>query len=127
MKAKKGASMSLAQYLEDKNPEMVKIARGIQKLVKSVEPSAKQTMNSWNVPTLEIAGGYFCMFMVAKSHVSFGFPMATALPDPHGLLEGTGKNMRHVKLKKIEDLKQDGLKELIAAAVKMPAAPMRPK
>jgi hypothetical protein len=35
------------------------------------------------------------------------------MPDPEGLLEGTGKNMRHVKLRPSEDL---GLRELIVAA-----------
>jgi len=54
--------------------------------------------------------------MVGKKHVTFGFPFATSLPDPEGLLEGTGKNMRHVKLRTSEDLDKKGLPELIVAA-----------
>ncbi|MEO8027025.1 MAG: DUF1801 domain-containing protein [Bryobacteraceae bacterium] len=109
-------TQTLAQYLEDKDPEMVRIARGVQKLVRSVEPGMKQTMNSWNIPMIEKADGPFCLFRVAKAHVSLMFTRATSLPDPQGLLEGTGKNMRHVKLKTMADLKREGLRELVVAA-----------
>ena len=34
-----------------------------------------------------------------KAHVNVGFFHGAALPDPAGLLEGSGKYMRHVKLK----------------------------
>jgi hypothetical protein len=40
--------------------------------------------------------GYVNVF---RSHVNVGFFQGAALPDPAGLLEGTGKRMRHVKLK----------------------------
>jgi hypothetical protein len=33
------------------------------------------------------------------AHVNVGFFHGAALPDPHRLLEGTGKHMRHMKLK----------------------------
>ncbi len=63
--------------------------------------------------------------MVGKKHVTFGFPFATSLPDPEGLLEGTGKNMRHVKLRTSQDLDKEGLRELIVAASKFEGgAPM---
>ena len=34
-----------------------------------------------------------------KAHVNVGFFQGATLPDPAGLLEGSGKYMRHVKLK----------------------------
>jgi hypothetical protein len=34
-----------------------------------------------------------------KAHVNVGFFHGAELPDPAGLLEGSGKRMRHVKLK----------------------------
>jgi hypothetical protein len=36
---------------------------------------------------------------VFKSHTNVGFFYGAHLDDPGGLLEGAGKNMRHVKLK----------------------------
>jgi hypothetical protein len=40
--------------------------------------------------------GYVNVF---TSHVNVGFFQGAALPDPAGLLQGTGKRMRHVKLR----------------------------
>ena len=40
--------------------------------------------------------GYVNVF---KAHVNVGFFHGATLPDPDGLLEGTGKYMRHVKLR----------------------------
>jgi hypothetical protein len=41
----------------------------------------------------------FAYVDVFKSHTNIGFFYGADLDDPAGLLEGTGKNMRHVKLK----------------------------
>ncbi len=40
--------------------------------------------------------GYVNVF---TSHVNVGFFRGAALPDPSGMLQGTGKFMRHVKLR----------------------------
>jgi hypothetical protein len=65
--------------------------------------------------------------MVATKHITFGFPRATSLDDPNGLLEGTGKNLRHVKLRKAEDLRREGLRELIENAVRLNRESPAPK
>ena len=41
----------------------------------------------------------FAYVDVFKSHTNIGFFFGAHLNDPAGVLEGTGKNMRHVKLK----------------------------
>lgn len=50
-------------------------------------------------------------------HVTIGFARGTELPDPAGLLEGSGKVHRHVKIRTVEDLGRPGMAELFAAAV----------
>ena len=60
-----------------------------------------------------------CFFMVAKNHVTFGFLRGASLPDPAKLLEGTGKNLRHVKLPTPEHLRTPALKKLIKAAARL--------
>ncbi len=44
----------------------------------------------------DVPFGYVNVF---TSHVNVGFFQGAALPDPAGLLQGTGKFMRHVKLR----------------------------
>ena len=51
-----------------------------------------------------------------KSHVNVGFFYGAALKDPVGLLEGSGRRMRHVKLKPGPELHSAALCDLIDAA-----------
>jgi hypothetical protein len=51
-----------------------------------------------------------------KAHASVGFFQGAALADPGGLLEGTGRFMRHVKLRPGTEPDAGALNELIAAA-----------
>jgi hypothetical protein len=51
-----------------------------------------------------------------KDRVNLGFYRGTELPDPAGMLEGTGKLLRHIKLKRAEDLQNPALRALLEAA-----------
>jgi hypothetical protein len=51
-----------------------------------------------------------------KTHVNVGFFHGAVLEDPAGLLQGTGKRMRHVKLKPDREVSAAALSDLIAAA-----------
>jgi hypothetical protein len=51
-----------------------------------------------------------------KDHVNVGFFQGALLHDPSGLLEGTGKRMRHVKLKPGSEADCAALGDLIDAA-----------
>ena len=67
---------------------------------------------------------HFCWISPASKHVTFGFNYGAELSDPKGLLDGTGKLFRHVKLASIDDVKQPALRALVKAATKhrVPAA-----
>jgi len=51
-----------------------------------------------------------------KNHVNVGFFYGAVLEDPAGLLEGSGKHMRHVKLQPGAAPKPAALRDLIDAA-----------
>ena len=57
--------------------------------------------------------GYVNVF---TSHVNVGFFQGAALPDPARLLQGSGKRMRHVKLRPREATNVAVLRNLIAIA-----------
>jgi hypothetical protein len=61
----------------------------------------------------DAAFGYVDAF---TAHAAVGFFHGAMLADPAGLLEGTGKRMRHVKLRPGKDLDAEALSGLIAAA-----------
>jgi len=50
-------------------------------------------------PTVCVEDAPFAYVNVFKSHTNVGFFYGAYLDDPAGLLEGSGKNMRHVKVK----------------------------
>ncbi len=61
----------------------------------------------------EVAFGYVDAF---NAHGSVGFFQGAVLNDPAGLLEGTGKRMRHVKLRWGQPVNDAALTKLIQAA-----------
>lgn len=61
----------------------------------------------------DAAFGYVNAF---KAHVNVGFFNGTEIADPDGLLEGTGKFMRHVKLGPERDVNATALQKLIKTA-----------
>jgi hypothetical protein len=67
-------------------------------------------------PVACVADVPFAYVNVFRSHVNVGFFNRAALVDPAGLLEGTGKSMRHVKLKPGSDVDAAALDDLVEAA-----------
>lgn len=49
-------------------------------------------------------------------HVNLGFNQGATLPDPFGLLSGTGKWIRHIPIRHLDDLQQAGMLELMQTA-----------
>lgn len=51
-----------------------------------------------------------------SAHVNVGFFYGAFLPDEKGLLEGTGKRMRHIKLKPGQSHDEEAISDLITLA-----------
>jgi hypothetical protein len=90
MKKTGGAAKAKSKYVSDENPDLGRVVRGLKELVKQCVPGTRETVNEWGVPTFEEKNP-FCIYMVGKSHVTFGFHFGTSLNDPEGLLEGRGR------------------------------------
>ncbi len=58
----------------------------------------------------------FCYIMPASQHVNLGFYYGADLDDPQRLLEGAGKNLRHVKVRSVADAKALALERLLRQA-----------
>lgn len=67
-------------------------------------------------PTACIGDVAFAYVNAFKAHAAIGFFQGASLPDPHRLLEGTGKRMRHVKLRPSIEPNTAALTALIDAA-----------
>jgi hypothetical protein len=67
-------------------------------------------------PTACVADAAFGYVNAFKAHVNVGFFRGAEIADPEGLLEGTGKFMRHVKLRPERDVNAAALMKLIETA-----------
>lgn len=68
------------------------------------------------MPTACVEDAAFGYVNAFKDHVNVGFFHGAQLNDPAGLLEGTGKRMRHVKLWPGREVDAAALKHLIEVA-----------
>ena len=67
-------------------------------------------------PTACVGDAAFAYVNAFKAHVNVGFFRGAELGDFEGLLEGTGKFMRHVKLRPERDVDATAVLKLIATA-----------
>ena len=67
-------------------------------------------------PTACVGDAAFGYVNAYRDHVNVGFFFGALLTDPAGLLEGTGKRGRHVKLRPGHDLDATALAHLVDAA-----------
>ena len=105
-------------YVAKKNPTLKPVTDAVRALVRKAVPKSREAINPWGIPIFEW-NGPLCYVMVGKNHVTFGFPRGTSLQDPAKLLQGTGKNLRHVKLREVSDVHDANVKKLILQAKKL--------
>ena len=60
---------------------------------------------------------HFCYIGAYRAHVNLGFYYGAELPDPQGLLEGTGKKLRHIKVKNGEAVGDPALRDILEASL----------
>lgn len=121
-------SEQFEQAIQSFPKEMQALARQTRSLIYQLFPQVVEVV--W-VPQKNTGFGtgskkkteHFCWLMPATNHVTLGFNYGTELPDPHHLLEGTGKLFRHVKIKSLEQLSNEQLIELLiyATTYRVPA------
>jgi len=70
----------------------------------------------WSRPCYSV-NNLVCYLHKSAKHVTIGFHNGSHLDDPDGLLEGDGKDMRHVKIRPDEKISSTGIKRLIKKAI----------
>jgi hypothetical protein len=67
-------------------------------------------------PTACVGDAAFAYVNAFRAHVNVGFFRGAEIADPGGLLEGTGRFMRHVKLAPERDVDETALTKLVETA-----------
>ncbi len=105
------------QYLESLPGEMQSLAHKVRGMILETVPDALEEFK-WSRPVYA-KGEPFCYFHAAAKHLSLGFHEGATMEDPDGVLEGTGKQMRHTKLYPDKSFPEEQIRALLKqAAVK---------
>jgi hypothetical protein len=112
---------AVREFLAEYSPDVRKLATILRDFVLEGAPDATEQVDLSSKmigygygPKYEDMIGAIAPF---KSYVNLNLYKGTELPDPAGLLEGTGKLHRHVKIKSPNDVQDPHLRQLFQAAV----------
>lgn len=102
-------------WLEARAPDLGAVARTWFQRMRACGSDVREAMHD-GCPTACIGDAAFAYVAVFTSHVDVGFFHGAELDDPAGLLQGTGKYMRHVKVRPGVEVDREALGALIHAA-----------
>ncbi len=108
-------SAEIDEWLSGDPAPLFEIARRWFSVIRDCGEDVTETIHD-GCPTACVGDAAFAYVNVFKSHASVGFYAGSSLDDPAGLLEGSGKRMRHVKLRLGEDVEEEALRALIACS-----------
>jgi hypothetical protein len=103
---------AIETWLSERPPELGAIAREWFARMRDCGDDVRELMHD-GCPVACVGDAAFAYVNVFKAHVNVGFFLGAELYDPAGLLEGSGRRMRHVKLRPGADLNVAALNALI--------------
>jgi len=110
----------LEQLLDGNDTGVVETLLALRKLVIGVCPDATETVHlGWKAVSYSRGGvmkGAICGLGPLANRVNVQLNQGALLDDPSGLLEGTGKKMRHVKVSSMESVDAEALRDLVRQA-----------
>lgn len=115
MKMKRYASFG--EYLADQPRKNQTIIRALRKLVKRVAPELHESVK-WGNGCWVNGESPVSYVYSGEDYVQFGFFGGSALEDPKGLLEGQGKFVRHIKVRKSSDIDERAFGALLRQAAR---------
>ena len=104
------------EILARQKPEVRAIAEALRTLVRRTAPHLKEEGKPGWGNIVYRGRGVVCAISPHRGHVNLHFYQGASLEDPEGLLEGTGKALRHVKVRPSEEIPRQALVALVEQA-----------
>jgi hypothetical protein len=118
----KAAQGTFDELLAGVEPALARIARRLRAIIRDVDASTVETVRlgdnaaTYGVGPRKMTDGY-AYIMPMRGYINLGFYQGAVLADPKRLLEGTGKGLRHVKLRTLAEADRPPVRALVAAAL----------
>ena len=106
---------TIEAWMDARPGELGAIARYWFEVMRACGDDVREVLHDGH-PTACVEDVAFCYVNAFTAHVNVGFFRGTELADPVGLLVGTGKYMRHVKISPEMGVDSRALTKLIDAA-----------
>ena len=106
---------AIDRWFDERAGELADLARTWFELMRNCGDEVRELLHD-GCPVACLGDVPFGYVNIFTSHVNVGFFQGASLPDPARLLQGTGKFMRHVKLKPGTAANSAALRALIEAA-----------
>ncbi len=100
------------EWLSGEPDALYAVARDLFSILRACGDDVLELLHD-GCPTACVEDAAFAYVNVFTSHVSIGFYAGALLDDPEGLLQGSGKRMRHVKIRPDQGYDAVGLSTLI--------------
>ena len=107
---------AVGRYIEELPDEMKRIASRVRRIVRNAAVGITEELK-WGMPWFS-KNGRVCYLKGNEEHVTFGFANGASLVDPDHILEGTGKSMRHVKLRSVDDIRPRQFAQWVCTAAR---------
>ncbi len=107
------------QFILQLPNDIQNIAVTIRNIILNSSPELKEEFK-WSMPNYSY-NGLVCYIQPAKKHINLGFHRGNVLQekDVNKLLQGTGKALRYIRLKKVEEVQPEAFTSLIQEAMKL--------
>jgi hypothetical protein len=102
--------------------ELRPLLERLREIVIEIDPAAVEVVRlgdraaTYGLGPKKMSEGYVYILPHSK-WVNLGFYRGADLPDPDNLLEGTGKKLRHIKIRSLADAERPAVRRLISAAL----------
>jgi hypothetical protein len=106
---------AIDRWLDGQTAELGAIARQWFAAMRECGDEVRELLHD-GCPTACFGDAPFAYVNVFRAHVNVGFFQGAALTDPARLLEGSGRFMRHVKLRPGKSVNEAALSRLIESA-----------
>lgn len=123
----------LLTYLAPYDPHVANLALALREVVLEEAPEAIESLvNGYAVSigfsfTGKPLKDGFCHVVTYSTHVNLGFNRGALLPDPDGILEGSGKSIRHIRIRNHDDLDRPVLRRFLQLAIEQVGGPRQPR
>ena len=123
----------LAGFIAKFTPEVATLIRAARRKMRARLPQALELVyDNYNFfvigygPSERASEAIFSLAAQAKG-VSLCFLQGASLPDPNGLLKGSGNVVRNIRIETADTLDQAGVRSLMKAALELARAPLTAK